>query len=145
MIDEKWFQRWMGLADEVASWSKDPNTKVGAVIIGSNPRHICFGYNGFPPGIADTEERLNDRELKRMLTQHAERNALDNCTFNAKNGTIVTTYYPCHECAKSIVSKGIGTVVTRFEATYEEREPWATSTRISRELFAERGVKVIIL
>lgn len=139
-------RRHMGLAFHVAGWSKDPSTKVGCVVVGTHARNIAFGYNGFPPGIADTEDRLSDREVKYRLTQHAERNALDNAVFDLTGGRLISTLFPCIECAKSIVSKGIRTVVTTstsipsgsFGAASQSAE-WAA------ELFKEAGVEVVVL
>lgn len=129
------------MAELVATWSKDPSTLVGAVVVGSNRRHIAVGYNGFPPGIAD-DHRLSVREEKYKLIQHAERNVLDNAQFDLSAGVLVTTLYPCHECAKSIVSRGIGAVVTKPPP---DREPWASSARVAEEIFREAGIVVHIM
>lgn len=135
-------RRYLGLAFHVAAWSKDPSTKVGCVVVGKNRRQIAIGYNGFPEGIADTEERLNDRPTKYRLTQHAERNAVDNATFDLTGATLVTTLHPCVECAKSILSKGIATVVTTPAPI---REPWKQSAEWAAELFKEAGVEVVVI
>lgn len=136
----KWDKRHLAMAQMVATWSKDPRTKVGCVLVGADPRDITFGYNGFPPGIADTKERLADRETKNMLTQHAERNALDNARFDTRGGTIVTTRYPCHECAKSMVVKGIGTLITPRPPT----DPvWSQSSHVASMLFHEKNILVV--
>lgn len=139
--EDKWFCRYMNMAELVATWSKDPSTRVGAVVVGLDRRHVAIGYNGFPPGISD-DERLGVRELKYKLIQHAERNVLDNAQFNLSGGTLVTTLYPCHECAKSIISRGIRTVVTK---PAPDREPWASSARVAAEIFREAGIVVHIM
>lgn len=135
----KWDRRFHELARHVAGWSKDPSTKVGAVLVGVDRRQVALGYNGFPPGIEDTPERLADRASKYRLTQHAERNVLDNARFDAAGGTLYTTFFPCSECAKSIVSRGIARVFTPPPATHE---PWASDARFSCELLREGGVDV---
>ena len=43
----KWDVRFMRMAHEVASWSKDPSTKVGCVLV-KDRKIISMGYNGFP-------------------------------------------------------------------------------------------------
>ena len=48
----KWDERFVRIAFEVATWSKDPGTKVGAVLV-ADRRIIASGYNGFPQGIED--------------------------------------------------------------------------------------------
>ena len=139
MID-KWQERYLDLARLVATWSKDPSTQVGAVLVGRDRRQIALGYNGFPPGIADTADRLADKVRKYQLTQHAERNVLDNAQFDPEGGLLVVTFHPCVECAKSIVSKRIGTVMCPKPS---DREPWKTSAAVACELFSEAGVKVV--
>ena len=78
--EERWMFRLMELAELVASWSKDPNTKVGAVIADWDFRVHGIGYNGFPAGVADDDRRLSDREAKHACTVHAEINAIHNAT-----------------------------------------------------------------
>jgi dCMP deaminase len=138
---QKWDENMIGLAREVATWSKDPTTQVGAVIRGIDPRHIATGYNGFPPGIADTPERLNDRAVKHRLIQHAERNVLDNAAFDVRGATLITTMFPCVDCAKSIISRKIACVVVP-ETGRPVREPWIESAQNALELFQEAGVQV---
>jgi dCMP deaminase len=131
-------RRFLDLAHTVAQWSKDPTTKVGAVIVGDDPRKIAMGYNGFPPGIADTPDRLVDRPTKHKLMQHAERNALDNATFDTRGATLYCTLAPCVSCAKSIISKGISRVVCSEVPTHA---PWNEEARDGRLLLEEAGVK----
>ena len=130
-------QRFVDLARHIAGWSKDPTTKVGAVLVGTDRRDIAIGYNGFPPGIADTDERLGDHDTKLALTQHAERNVLDNASFDATGATLYTTFFVCSECAKSVVSRGIRKVICPPPA---EHEPWATDAQWTRQLFQEAGI-----
>lgn len=131
----------MDLAKHVASWSKDPRTKVGAVVVG-RPGEVSLGYNGFPRGVEDTEERLNNRALKHKYTQHAERNVLDNTRFDTNGATLYVTMFPCSECAKSIINKGITCVVCPPPS---EEEPWKSDAEFSRVLFEEGGVRLSFL
>ncbi len=132
-----WDWRYYQLALHIAEWSKDPSTKVGAVIVGEDVRCIAVGYNGFPPGIADTAVRLTDREVKYKLTQHAERNVLDNAQFDVKGGLLVTTQIPCSGCAKSIISKGIARVVYYARKL---KEPWESDAQLTMDMFSEVGI-----
>lgn len=134
--------RYYRLALHVAGWSKDPSTRVGAVMVGTERGRVALGYNGFPPGIEDSRERLEDRETKLRLTQHAERNVLDNADFPAKGATLYVTFFPCSECAKSVVSRGVARVVCPRPS---DREPWASDTRWTLLLFGEAGVEVSYL
>jgi dCMP deaminase len=73
---DKWDVRFLELANHIAQWSKDPSTKVGAVIVRPD-RTICsVGYNGFPRGVDDNEERYMDRPTKYEFVVHAEANAI---------------------------------------------------------------------
>ena len=107
----KWDLRFMRLAAEAASWSKDPDEGVGAVIVSADKRQFSFGYNGFPKGFPDTPEALRNKELKNDLTIHAERNALDNCPFPLDGTTLYCTKAPCLECMKGMIQKGVGRLV----------------------------------
>ena len=73
-----WDQRFLDLAEHIAQWSKDPRTKVGAVIVDEKKRVVSVGYNGFPRGVDDNPDRYEDRTAKLLFVAHAERNALDN-------------------------------------------------------------------
>jgi dCMP deaminase len=143
MSDEgKWVKRYFDLAHHIAGWSKDPSTKVGAVIVGEDPRKIAFGYNGFPPGIEDFPERLENREMKYKLTQHAERNVLDCVAFDTEGATLIVTMHPCSECAKSIVTKRIRRVICPPPTV---REPWGEDAVWSQLIMREAGVELCIV
>ena len=53
-----WDYRFLELAQLVSKWSKDPSTKVGAVIVDKNRRILSVGYNGLPKGVKDFDYRL---------------------------------------------------------------------------------------
>ena len=133
----------MDLAEQVSTWSKDPNTKVGAVIVGSKGQILTQGYNGFPRGIRDTDKRLQDREKKLSLVVHAEMNAIFNATYNGVSLDGATLYVyglpVCSECAKGIIQVGIKKVVIE-SAKINSRPQWAESWKMSAEMFREAGV-----
>ena len=72
----KWDVRFIELAKHISLWSKDPSTKVGCVVVGEDREIRSTGFNGFPRGIDDDDERLMDREKKYPLICHAEENAI---------------------------------------------------------------------
>lgn len=131
---------------EINSWSKDPSTKVSAAIFnGKYP--ICSSYNGFPPGVADTEERLNNRELKYKIVQHAEANAITTCArlgIKTEGMTIATSLFPCTSCAGMIISAGIKEVITT-EPTDDAKSRWAADFELATQLFEEAGVKITLV
>ncbi len=134
-----WDRRFYDLAYYVSRWSKDPSTKVGAVLVGTEPGQVALGYNGFPRYIQDTKERLGCRETRLALTQHAERNVLDNAGFPSRGSSLYVTFFPCSECCKSIVQRRVAVVVC---PPPESRPPWAEDSEWSRLILREGGVLV---
>lgn len=137
-----WDDRFLALADHIASWSKDPSTKVGAVIVRPNRTIASVGYNGFPRGVNDDPERLNDRPTKYSMTVHAEANAIlsadgriDGCTL------YVTPLHPCSNCASLIIQSGISKVVAGMPT---DPAHWADSFAKAKIMFDEAGVEVIV-
>lgn len=144
----KWDQRFMEMCKLIATWSKDPSSQIGAVAVNDSRRILATGYNGFPKGIADTEERLNNREEKYPLIVHAETNALMNALYagvSLKDATMYVYGLPvCPECAKLIIQAGVKRVVINdvINATDHWRDLWITSTS---PMFKEAGVMVMVL
>lgn len=141
MLD-KWDQRFFDLAGYIADWSKDPSTKVGSVVVDPKTRRIIStGFNGFPAGVEDTHDRLENRAIKYEMVVHAEQNALVWAGARAQGCTLyVTPLPPCARCAVVIIQAGIARVVCPKPDL--SREPWATQSRIAEEMFAEAGVHV---
>ncbi len=137
MIDPKWDQRFFKLAQHVAEWSKDPSTQVGAVIVDSQRRVVSLGYNGFPRGVQDTQERLNDKPTKYKFVVHAEANAILNAETPVDGCVLFATKSPCSECVKLLIQAGIVGVVAPPPSS---DEPWATDAEFSRTMLAEADV-----
>lgn len=113
-IDNKWDIRFMRLAKEIGSWSKDPSSQVGAIIVNDDRKILATGYNGFPVGIAD-DERLHNRETKYPMVIHAEMNCLLTALNNGtavKGGTVYIHKLPaCADCCKALIQAGIKRIV----------------------------------
>lgn len=125
-MSARWDQHFLRLALFHAAMSKDPSTRVGAVIVGPDREVRSSGFNGFPRGIADLPERLFDRETKLELIVHAEMNALIQA---ARIGVPVkgcTLYLaatddtgqvwggpPCTRCTVHAIQAGITRIVSR--------------------------------
>lgn len=139
---ESWDSRFLDLAEQIARWSKDPSRKIGAVAIGSEGQVLAQGYNGFPRGIKDLEDRYNDRQEKYKLVVHAEMNVIYNATFNGvslKDSTLYVHGLPvCSDCAKGIIQVGVKRVVMREQ---EIPDIWKDSWQKTREMFDEADVK----
>ena len=110
-----WDEYFMGIALLSAQRSKDPNTQVGACIVGQDNRIISLGYNGMPIGCSD--DRMpwgNNGEplaTKYLFVCHAELNAILNSTKSCEGSKLYTTLFPCNECAKAIIQSGIKSVI----------------------------------
>ena len=141
-MTNKWDRRFLALAQHIATWSKDPSRKIGAVAVGEHRNILATGYNGFPARIIDTEERLNNRDLKYDLVVHAEMN----CIYNAgkegvslRRATMYVWGLPvCHECAKGIIQAGFYRVVIADENYTDEK--WINSFEKTQKLFREAGI-----
>ena len=142
----KWDRRFLELAKHISTYSKDPSTKVGAIIVDDNHLVVGMGYNGFPRGVEDTEERLNDREQKYAMVVHAEANAILMAGGRCKGTTLYV--YPsfvlppiCNECAKLVIQSGIREVVGYEPDLNDERaKRWAKSIGVSQQMCKEAGV-----
>ena len=119
----KWDARFMELARLVATWSKDPSTRVGSVIVDGN-RVVSLGFNGFPRGTDDTAELYANRDRKYKRVLHAEQNAIAFANRSLDGCTIYITHAPCSRCVAQIIQSGITRVVCP--------NPWADSDYMSR-------------
>jgi dCMP deaminase len=135
-----WDLRFLDLAEHIGSWSKDPSTKVGAMIVRPDRTILSVGYNGFPRGVIDYDFRLNDRPIKYAMTVHAEPNALLMAAEPAANCALyVHPFLPCADCAGLVIQSGIARVVSRV-ATPQQMERWGDSFQHTLTMFEEAGV-----
>lgn len=140
---KEWDQRFLLQAQFISQWSKDPSTKAGSVIVDANKRVISQGFNGFPRGVTDTPERLNDRTKKYPMVMHAEQNAILFAKRDLEGCTIYV--YPCPPCASKcagpIIQSGIVRVVAPVPSPdYLSR--WAQEYELAAEMFNETKTKV---
>jgi dCMP deaminase len=136
----KWDYRFLDLAEFISSWSKDPSTKVGAVITDENNRIISIGYNGFPQDIID-DDRLQDRDTKYKIIVHGEMNAILFANRSLKLCTLYTyPFMPCPRCSSIIIQAGIGRVVSYNNIP----ERWKDEFELSKTLFKEANVEVTL-
>lgn len=144
----KWKTRYLQLAKQVATWSKDPSRKIGCVAIGSKGQVLSQGFNGFARGVHDHTERLNDRQEKYKFIIHAEMNAIFNATLNGVSLCDSDMYVyglpVCNECAKGIIQVGVKRV---FISTDGETVPdnWLESWEFSQRMMQEAGVEIELL
>ena len=142
-MTSNWDLRFIGLAQHISTWSKDPSTKVGCVVVGEDREIRSTGFNGFPRGINDDEERLTDREKKYPLICHAEENAIMHAArigVSLKDSTAYVTWPPCSRCARSLIQAGIREIV--YPETGKIPERWIEDFTISDSMLNEAGVAV---
>lgn len=140
----QWLEYFMTIAETVSTMSKDPSRKIGAVIVDKNKRIISTGFNGFAKGIADSEERLQDKEMKRMLMLHAEENAILHAKQDLTDCSIfVYGYPPCVHCMSLIIQSGIKLVYYKNSSDLNVvSQFWKDNLELSLKLAKEANVEV---
>lgn len=150
-MTDRWDRHFLNLAAEHARMSKDPNTRVGSIIVGPDREIVSAGFNGFPRGIADSAERLADRETKLAMVVHAEMNAvlaaarigvrLKGCMLYlaATDDTgMVWGGPPCTRCTVEVIQAGIAEIVSwPFK---DGSSKWKADVERARHLLVEAGV-----
>ena len=136
-----WDEYFMSIALITSLRSKDPSSKVGAVIVNQKNHIIGTGYNGFIAGTNESAFSWN-REGEWLQTKypyvvHAEANAILSSTTSDMEGCrIYSTLYPCNECAKKIAQKEIKEVIYLSEK--HNREEFHTA---SVKIFEASGIQ----
>jgi dCMP deaminase len=145
VTSSKWKGRLLKMAKDVASWSKDESTKVGAVITTSEGAPVSWGFNGMAMGIDDTVPERLIRPHKYKWMCHAERNAMDLAPKGDLSGCIMfVTFSPCSNCAQSIIQRKIRTIVVDEECTADKMpERWQEDMLVALEMLQEAGVEVV--
>ena len=150
MFSDKWHKRFMEVAELVSTWSKDPSTKVGAIVVGPDREIRSTGYNGLVRGVDDNKPERLERPTKYDFFEHAERNAVYNaCLIGAslKGCVIYVTSMPCPDCARAIIQSDIKMVVT-YKPAFDENAPqntWRDKLVFSEEMFKEAGIEYLLL
>lgn len=135
---KKWDLFFLGLAKYISTASKDPNTKVGAIIIDGNKRIISTGFNGYATRVKDVD--LDNRKLKLQKIIHAEMNAILFAKQDLTGcGLITYPMMPCSSCSSIIIQSGIKRCVFP-KATKEQLGRWKESFSIAKKQFGEAGV-----
>lgn len=141
----KWDRRFLEMARLVASWSKDPSTQTGAVIVDRDNRVVSVGYNGFPKGVKDNPARYADRETKYKMIVHCERNAILFARRDLSRCTLYTwPFMSCSQCAGLVIQSGIRRCVAPPIPDHL-KDRWGEDMKLGRSMFEEAGVELCIL
>ncbi|MCF7504765.1 MULTISPECIES: deaminase [Vibrio] len=147
----KWRDRMIELAKHVSEWSRD-KSKVGAVLVSKKGGDITLGYNGFPFGVKDDEDRYDEKKLKLNIIVHAEVNAIIASGSRAADGHLYVVGKPiCARCAGPIIQSGIKRVFATKPQNIGEYEPpkdpnatdWEEIGRLAITMLEEAGVECI--
>ena len=146
----KWHRRFLDLCHSIASWSKDPSTKTGCVVVDQEGAIVSTGYNGFARGVDDSDARYIHRETKYMFVVHCDTNAIYSA---ARRGvallgcTMYLTGPPCNECMKGIIQAGITRVAwpedNPFEKDFDTQARWQRSIEVTNQMANEAGVEFL--
>lgn len=138
---KKWDHRFLGMARHIASWSKDPSTKVGAVLVRPDMTVAATGYNGYPKGMHDL--LMDNRTEKYSRIIHAEMNALHFCKDQSVLGYTLYTWpmLCCDRCAVHVIQAGIKRVVS---TSYDGDGRWAEQLFKALQYFRSCEIEVQI-
>ena len=151
-----WDEYFMGVAQLSGMRSKDPNTQVGACIVGNDNRILSMGYNGFPNGCSDDlfpwAREGGEMKTKYPFVTHSELNAILNYRGGSLEGTkLYVSLFPCNECAKAIIQAGIKTVIydsDKYKDTpsviASKRMMDAAGVRYYQYTHTDREVKIVL-
>ena len=137
-----WDELFMRSVYLIASKSKDPRTKIGAILV-KDGVIISQGYNGFARGVKDYEERYVDRQQKLKFVVHAECNSILNAVrhgINTSGSVCYTQGKPCCDCSKTLIQAGITEII--IHSLWPMSPTWGESSAIGITMFQEAGVRL---
>jgi len=140
-----WNEFYIELCHQIATKSKDRSTKLGVVIVGPAHEVLSIGFNGFPRGVDDNEERYHKRPLKYKVTEHAERNAIYNAArrgISLEGSTLYMPYEPtpCTDCTRGIIQVGITEIIGTNIPFPGKGDHWERDAEIASELLFQSKV-----
>jgi len=136
-----WDERFMQVAELVATWSKHPTFKIGCVVVDDDHNQLSGGFNGLPRGIDDNQ--ILDQSKPVSATIHAEANAVAAAARNGhslKDSTVYVTAQPCCQCAALLIQVGVKRVVYRFMSMDKK---WMESNQEAERLLRDARIDVI--
>jgi dCMP deaminase len=144
-----WHEFYIGMCLHISQKSKDRSTKLGAVIVGANEEVLAIGFNGFPRGVDDEEERFHERPMKYRITEHAERNAIYNA---ARRGIMLegATMYlpfeptPCTDCTRGVIQSGIKRIIGTDVKFTGKGIQWDEDLMLANEMLKQAEIEQIV-
>lgn len=140
---QKWDKRFLDQAKLIASWSKDPSTQTGAVIVRPDHSIVSSGYNGFPKSMPDSLALYANRDEKYSRIVHCEMNAALFARQDLHGCTLYTyPFISCDRCFVHMLQVGIVRFVAP-KATEEQLTRWGAAFERVRGYAKEAGVELI--
>lgn len=132
-----WDQVFLDMADAIAQRSDDVHKQLGCIVV-KNKKVLAVGCNGLPRGTVPSPQTLN-KPAKYSVMEHAERNAIYNSNADLTGATLYVQMFPCNDCARAIIQKGISEVVV---GGIKSTNPmWIKKTEEAIAMFEDAGVK----
>jgi dCMP deaminase len=149
-----WDEYFLAICKVVATRSHDEETHVGCVIVNPSRRIVSTGYNGLPAGVDDgfwAKDRVTKVVLPGVFSDqlvyevdkydtvtHAEANASVSAGGDLHGCTLYSTFFPCNECAKLVITAGIKRIC------YRDLREWKANA-VARKLFEQAGIEMVRL
>ncbi len=137
-----WDEYFMLQAMMASFKSKDPNTKVGCVLVDGNNHQISMGYNGAVAGVDETKIPWgNNRNVPLEMQKygyviHSEANAISHANRSLEGSRAYVTLFPCNECAKLIATHRVKEIIYLSDKYHD-----TAAIRMSKHLFDLSGVQ----
>lgn len=131
-----WDTYYAKILYDIASKSKDPHSKYGAIIVNRNMHIKATGYNGLPRGV-EINQLNTERPAKYNWWVHAETNALYNAAregIATENCSMYAITVPCLQCMCAIRQSGIKEVIYFNDPPPMDGESWRDTIGQSAEL-----------
>jgi dCMP deaminase len=145
-----WDEQFMHDVYWWARRSKDPRTKIGALLVDWDSKvPFAHSYNSFARKVEDLDPKRWERPEKYEWVVHAEENTVLNCGrrgYCSKGAVMYTQGVPCTRCADACIQGGIVEVVVHRQwQEYEKKfawDKWIDSAKRTEQKFNEVGIKV---
>lgn len=127
----------------LAEQSTHPTSHLGALLIKEN-NIILEGVNNFPPGVAQTPERVAG-ENRHIYPNHAERFLIYEAArrgIATEGASIVVPWPPCVTCAGALITSGIKKIVLHKQITEAMPKEKQLRDREGLILLEEAEVKI---
>jgi dCMP deaminase len=137
----EWDVKFLRLAEHISTWSKDPSTKTGAVIVNGERHVVSMGYNGFPQRMPDANQYYANRDEKYSRIVHCEVNALIFARRDVTGCTLYTwPFLSCDRCFVMLAQAGIARFVAPVVTHPDHLERWEPVFERTRGYAHEMGI-----